>query len=202
MPDVVVSFVDGEMLYGTVPELQMDDPFLDLAVENLGSNARRALIPLTSIRQILVGASPPVPSTRELERMPRVALRFVDGQVERAYVATPARLQRFGAVWDLVDPSAEQRRLVGVPYTAIKAAFYIRRWDSRPPGQRRSAGTDAGGETDELATVHAARLRRRLGRRLHLPETGLLERIRGGLPDGGEGVGTAVEGAPDEETAG
>ncbi|HVA21087.1 MAG TPA: hypothetical protein VNN74_03190 [Candidatus Micrarchaeia archaeon] len=198
MPDVVVSFLDGEVLYGTVPALQMEDPFLDLAVENLGSNARRALIPLTSLRQILVGGNPPVPSAKELERLPRVALRFTDGQVERAFVATPARLQRFGAVWDLVDPAAEQRRLVGVPYTAIKAAFYIRHWDSRPPARRR-AGPEGGGESDQLASVHAARLGRRLGRRLRLPEQGLLERLRGSpAPTAEAGASTADPAAAEE----
>ncbi len=192
MPDVVVSFLDGEMLYGTVAELQMEDPYLDLSVENLGSNARRALIPLTSVRQILVGESPPLPAARELERLPRIALRFTDGQVERAYVATPARLQRFGAVWDMVDPGAEQRRLVGVPYTAIKAVFFITDWDSRPPGRRGGAAADRGLETDQLASVHAERLRRRLGRRLRLPEAGLLERLRGAPAAGAAGPPAAA----------
>ncbi len=195
MTDIVVSFLDGEMLYGTVPALEMEDPFLDLSVENLGSNARRALIPLTSIRQILVGDDPPAPSQRELERLPRVALRFNDGQVERAYVVTPARLQRFGAIWDLVDPGGEQRRLVGVPYTAIKAAFYIRHWDSRPRGSRQPGEEGAADESDRLASVHAARRSRRLGQRLRPQEAGLLERLRSGGP------GTDSESVAAEPTA-
>ncbi len=160
MPEVVVSFLDGETLYGEVPVLQMDDPFLEVELHSLDGNARQALVPATAVRQVEVRTSPPLEEGRSLEELPRVALHFLDGQVMRAQVVSPATLQRFGAIWDVVEAGREERRLIAIPYTALKAAFYVRHWDTRRPDER--VGPDSDLDRHRLAEIqdriHRARL--------------------------------------------
>ncbi len=188
MPEVIVSFLDGEVLYGELPVLHLDDPFLDMDLHTMDGNARQALVPVSAVRQVdekdvkLSGAVP------ALDDLPRVALHFIDGQVLRAHVVTPASLQRFGSLWDVVDARTGERRLVGIPYTALKAAFYVRRWDTRPPLERAEsvAGLQAA-ERQKLAAIHAQRRRASL--------SGMLAKSTGGLLGRGQASGRSAAGA-------
>jgi len=157
MPEVIVSFLDGETVYGEVPVLHMDDPFLEVEVHSLDGNTRQALVPVSAVRQIDANSVPPLEGGQDPKEMPRVALHFLDGQVFRAHVVTPAVLQRFGAVWDVVEAAHGDHRILAIPYTALKAAFYVRHWDTRRPEDRQ--GLAANSERRKLAEIQARRSR-------------------------------------------
>ncbi|MHB1527666.1 MAG: hypothetical protein ACYCZN_15575 [Candidatus Dormibacteria bacterium] len=174
MPEVIVSFLDGEVLYGEVPLLHMDDPFLEVDLHSLDGNTRQALVPVAAIRQIDATGVPPIPEDADRAHLARVALHFLDGQVFRAEVVTPASLQRFGAVWDVIEADVGERRILAIPYTALKAAFYVRHWDTRHPLDRH--GTAAQVEQRKLAEIQARRSRAVLESRMP-PRAGLLSRV-------------------------
>lgn len=180
MPEVIVSFLDGELLYGDLPLLHMDDPFLEIELQSLGGNLKQALVPVSAVRQIDATGTPPPPSDKPLEQMAKVALHFLDGQVQRALVVTPASLQRFGAIWDVVETATGERRIFAVPYTSLKAAFYVRHWDTRRPEAR--TGSPAEVEQRRLAELHDRRSKART-RTPQARGTGLMERLNPGPED-------------------
>lgn len=175
MPEIVLAFLDGELMYGSVAALQLDDPFLEVEAHGLDGNNRQALVPASSVRQIDQAGVAPLPPETDLEPMPRVALHFLDGQVFRAHVVTPATLQRFGAVWEVVEAETRQHRIFAIPYTSLKAAFYVRHWDTRRPADRQATDPEER-ERMRLAEIQARRARAAVtdGRPL---ENGLLRRI-------------------------
>jgi hypothetical protein len=157
MPEVIVSFLDGETLYGEVPTLHLNDPFLEVELHSLDGNTRQALVPASAVRQVEVRQVEPVRDGRDVKELPRVALHFADGQVFRAHVVSPAELQRFGAVWDVIEAGHEEHRVLAIPYTALKAAFYVRHWDTRRPADRDSTTEETEGR--RLAEIQARRSR-------------------------------------------
>lgn len=178
MPEVVVSFTDGEILYGELPLLHMDDPFLDLDLHTLDGNARQALVPVSAVRQIDLTKVAQPGAEVDLKVLARVALHFTDGQVLRAHVVAPASLQRFGSVWDIIDAKSREHKICAIPYTSLKAAFYVRRWDTRSPLERASSVTaSAAQQRRRLAEIQARRGRESLTRRLPRPLGGLLDRV-------------------------
>ncbi|MGH7643312.1 MAG: hypothetical protein ACRENX_09955 [Candidatus Dormibacteria bacterium] len=178
MPEVVVSFLDGEVLYGELPLLHMDDPFVDLDLHTLDGNARQALVPVSGVRQIDLTKVPQLGEQVDLKELARVALHFVDGQVLRAHVVTPASLQRFGSVWDIIDAKSREHKICAIPYTALKGAFYVRRWDTRPPLERSSSVAQGqAGQRRRLAELQARRNREGLSRRLPRVPGGLIDRV-------------------------
>jgi hypothetical protein len=183
VPEVVVSFLDGELIYGELPLLHMDDPFLEIQLQSLGGNLKESLVPVSAVRQIDATGTPPPPSDQPLNQMPKVALHFLDGQVMRAMVVTPASLQRFGAVWDVVEAGTGQRRIFAIPYTALKAAYYVRHWDTRRPDARNGTPTEV--EQRRLAELHDRRSK--AGANVPRPRgTGLMDRLSPGPDDGTE----------------
>jgi hypothetical protein len=175
VPEVVVSFLDGEVLYGDLPGLQMDDPFLDLDLHTLDGNARQALVPVSGVRQIDLTKVAQPGDQIDIKELARVALHFIDGQVLRAHVVKPASLQRFGAVWDIIDAKSREHKICAIPYTALKGAFYVRRWDTRSPLER--SRSVASGEGHRLAEVQARRSREAMSRRLPRPLGPLMDRV-------------------------
>lgn len=184
LPEIVLAFLDGELMYGSVAALQLDDPFLEVELHGLDGNNRQALVPASSVRQIDQAEVAPLPPETDLEPLPRVALHFVDGQVFRAHVVTPATLQRFGAVWEVVEAETREHRIFAIPYTALKAAFYVRHWDTRRPADRQTVDLEER-ESARLAEIHARRARAAVPDG-HARPTGLLRRLD---PDRGSGPG-------------
>ncbi|MDA8330542.1 MAG: hypothetical protein M0027_04925 [Candidatus Dormibacteraeota bacterium] len=193
MPEVIVSFLDGETLYGEVPTLHLDDPFLEVELHSLDGNTRQALVPASAVRQVEVRQVEPIEVGRDVKEMPRVALHFADGQVFRAHVVNPASLQRFGAVWDVIEAGHDEHRVMAIPYTAMKAAFYVRHWDTRRPVDRDSSAEETEGR--RLAEIQARRSRAALESRVSR-SSGL--RARMGITDDG-GSRRRGEGAAEEQ---
>ena len=179
MPQVVVTFHDGEVLFAEIDGPTFDLPVLEAEIRNVDSNSERALLPVTAIREILVSDGGPVPSGDVLETWDRAAFHFTDGQVLRARIGPEPLLGRHGGVWTLLEPDAEETRVVGIPYTSLKGVFRIRQWDSRPAGERaaRAAGVpvhleamvDALAERQARSTPGEATRRRPLADRMNRP---------------------------------
>ena len=152
MPQVVISFNDGEIAHVVTPEITFDLAVLEAEFPSLEPNNERALFAVSSIRQVLIGDPAPAPPPEELARWDRAAFHFVDGQVLRASIRPRAILGRFGGVWELVEPGDIELRTIGIPYAALKGVYRIRQWDARPANER-SGDT----RTDQLARILAER---------------------------------------------
>ncbi len=151
MPLVLISFLDGEIVHAEVGDLSFDRPLVEAEVRGADPNNERALLPLTAIRQIVVGQSAPAPE--DLSGWDRAAFHFLDGQVLRASVAPDSLLGRFGGLWRAVEPGSPEMRTLGIPYSSLKGVFKLRQWDSRPVGARSGADT----HLDQVARILAER---------------------------------------------
>ena len=109
---------------------------IEAEVRGVEPNNQRAILPLTSITQIVVGGPEPAPAHDVLEGWDRAAFHFVDGQVLRVSIAPDALLGRHGGIWKVFPPGGVEVTTLAVPYSALKAVFHVRQWDSRPLSER------------------------------------------------------------------
>jgi hypothetical protein len=167
---VLIRFLDGEILHGDVDDLSFDRALLEVDVRGADPNNERALLPLSSIRQVVIGDAETAPA--EASTWDRAALHFIDGQVLRAHIAPDSRLGRFGGVWQIVEPGLPEVRTLGIPYTALKGVFKLRQWDSRPLSAR------AGGETGASLSVRNLAEREASSSALPIGRPRRTERIR------------------------
>jgi hypothetical protein len=152
MPAVVISFLDGEVLYASTPEVTFDLAVLEAEFPGIESNSERALLSVSAIRQILIGDPEPAPPEYELSAWDKAAFHFIDGEVMRASIAPRALLGRFGGVWQVVEPGLDELRTVGISYAALKGVYRIRQWDGRPLYERNGESS-----LDHLARILAER---------------------------------------------
>ena len=141
MPTVKVRFFDDETLEGTVSNLSFDEADFLLQVEDPSGldNNEMAWIPLSAVKWVDL----PDRNLGEGAAVRRkVAVRFLDGEVLRGFVEGELERHRFGLVTDLhpenATTDARPRRL-GIPFSAIKALFYVREFDGRAPDERGSS---------------------------------------------------------------
>lgn len=129
---VLVHFADNEIAEGTTSSLDLDRPEFDFWFDGRVSNSREAIIPLASVKRVLVGrddVSPALP-TGELRK---IAVHFWDGEVLRGLLTSVPHRHRFAMRLDLVDAEAQRCETWALPYHAVKAVFFLRTWDTRPP---------------------------------------------------------------------
>ena len=129
---VLVRFADDEILDGAVDRLDLDRPDFELTVSDPGTNNRRALIPLPSVKCLTLGRRPLDPPMT-IDNMQKVALRFLDGEVIKGLIADNPQRNKYGVTVELVSPAGDEIELLGIPYHSLKAVFYLKSWDSRPP---------------------------------------------------------------------
>jgi hypothetical protein len=166
---VLIRFLDGEILHGDVEDLSFDLTLLEADVRGADPNNERALLPLSAIRQVVIGNPEPAPPGASA--WDRAAFHFIDGQVLRAHVAPDSQLGRFGGVWQMVEPGLPEMRTIGIPYTALKGVFKLRQWDSRPLSAR-------GGAESPLSSVVRILAEREAGTAPLPPRQHRTERIR------------------------
>ncbi len=131
-PTVLVRFRDDEVMEGYVEKLTFDEPNLVLQLPEGAGNNERALIPLPSVKRVTLRAGKP--TAAELKRAARkVALRFQDGEVLKGYLDGELNHAGYGMTLRLLTIDKDRIETLGVPYAAIKALFYLKTWDSRPP---------------------------------------------------------------------
>jgi hypothetical protein len=138
---LTIRFVDNEVLEGTAEEVSLDSPDFRLAVEGASNNSG-AWIPLNAVKKINFESGPADAHVKEADKM--VALRFQDGEVMRGYLNGSLDHHRYGITLTLYAPDKSTMDTVGIPYTSLKALFYLKSWDGRPPGFRdRTRESDA-----------------------------------------------------------
>lgn len=153
MPQVVISFSDGEVLYAETPEISFDQQVIEAELRSVEPNNERALFPVTAIQLMVIGEPQPAPAESELATWDRAAFHFADGYVLRASIRPDdVHLGRHGGVWTLVEPGSSEQRTIAIPYSSLKGVFRIRQWDSRPLSERT-----ADGRLDQLARILSER---------------------------------------------
>jgi hypothetical protein len=157
-PSVIVRFRDDELLEGTATHISLDEPHFVLSVPEGASNNELAVIPLPSVKRLTFASEPPSPA--ELATTTRkVAIRFQDGEVLKGYLAGDLEHARYGVQLRLLSYERDRMETLGIPYTSLKALFFLKSWDSRPP------------EFDGAADVQ-------LGQRLQSPLVDLLSDMK------------------------
>jgi hypothetical protein len=132
---VRVRFFDDETLEGEAADLNLDEPDFLLHIHDPSGleNSEIAWIPLSAVKKIELpteeaGSSEP--------RGRKVAIRFLDGEVLRGYQGGEIKRHRYGlALQFLPEDGVPPKRLV-VPFSAIKALFYVREFDGRPAEEK------------------------------------------------------------------
>jgi hypothetical protein len=128
---VTIRFLDDEIMEGRVGAINLDQPNLELEMPDEASNNEHALIPLPAIKRITLTAGPP--SAAELARAERkVAIRFQDGEVLKGYLDGELQHAGHGVTMRLMTVEKDRIETLGIPYTALKALFYLKTWDTRP----------------------------------------------------------------------
>jgi hypothetical protein len=129
---VTIRFLDDEIIEGKVATISLDRPNLELEMLDQASNNERALIPLPSIKRIALGSG--APSAEEQARAEqKVAIRFQDGEVLKGYLDGELLHATYGVTMRLMAVEKDRIETLGIPYTALKALFYLKSWDTRPP---------------------------------------------------------------------
>ncbi|HEY8740022.1 MAG TPA: hypothetical protein VIN56_05485 [Candidatus Dormibacteraeota bacterium] len=165
MPDILLTFLDGEVFPAEAPLVDFTQPVLTVTSKEPGGNNRELIVPLSSVKYIVFGGDEADPEP-DLDTG-KVVIHFVDHEVLRAYAGRQTLGGAYGVIYNLVDPERRVRRRLGVPYTAVKAIFKVKTWDSRgqEPEQTFSqvvrilSGRDLVART-ERAGKTAARLRK------------------------------------------
>lgn len=131
MSQVKVRFFDDETLVGET-ELNLDEPdfLLDIYDPSGLENSEVAWIPLSAVKVVEFP-----PDGGHQAQSKKVAIRFLDGEVLRGHLGGEVSRHRFGISLYLhpEKPGAQdQVQRIGVPFSAIKALFYVREFDGRP----------------------------------------------------------------------
>jgi hypothetical protein len=128
---VTVRFLDDEIIEGQVGSLSLDAPNVELELPEAASNNERALIPLPAIKRIALWAGKPTAEQARTDR--KVAIRFADGEVLKGYLSGGLQLSGHGVTLKLLSVDRARIETLAIPYTALKALFYVKSWDTRPP---------------------------------------------------------------------
>jgi hypothetical protein len=130
---VTVRFFDDETLEGKPKDIDFDEAdFLLEVQDDTGlDNNELAWIPLSAVKWVEF-PTPEQPMTESPTR--KVAIRFLDGEVLRGHIDGTLARHRYGIVLNFhpEERGGPVRRL-GIPFSAVKALFYLREFDGRAP---------------------------------------------------------------------
>ena len=135
MAQVKVRFFDDEIMEGEARELDFDEPDFLVDVDDAAGieNNEMAWVPLSAVKWVEM----PLGEIHEPETPTRkVAIRFLDGEVLRGHVDGQLQRHRYGIVLHLHPEAGTEEgpvRKLGVPFSSIKALFYVREFDARHP---------------------------------------------------------------------
>lgn len=132
MPKLTVRFLDNEVIEGTANDVNLDSPDFHLEVGDGSSNNVGAWIPLPAVKKINLSSGPADAKVASAAKM--VALRFQDGEIVRGYLHGTLKHHQYGLTMTLYSVDKQSMDTIAIPYTSLKALFYLRSWDSRPPG--------------------------------------------------------------------
>jgi hypothetical protein len=126
MAKVVVRFFDDETLEGVARDLDFDEPDFLVEVDDAGGleNNETAWIPLTAVKWVELPRDQNLASETPTRK---VAIRFLDGEVLRGHLDGTLERHRYGVVLHLHGEQADSPiRKLGIPFSAVKALFFIR----------------------------------------------------------------------------
>ena len=124
----IYCFLDGETLHGDAPKGELETPFVQTGIHNLGTNNRGAFVPLSSLKYVLLDSRAPS-SEVDTARYHRIAIHFVDHEVLRGYSDRQMRPSRYGVTLSLVSPDQSEVKDLAIPFTALKGIFYLKTWE-------------------------------------------------------------------------
>ena len=145
MDRIKVRFFDDEAMQGSVDRLDLEQPdfVMHVDADPALNNNEVAWVPFSAVKYVEL-AWTPTNSSGEPAR--KVAIRFTDGDVIRGMVNGGLERRRYGLMVALepadgeLDVAGSERRQLAIPFTAIKALFYIREWDARGQYQGDPSG--------------------------------------------------------------
>jgi len=140
MAKVIVRFFDDEKLEGTARDLDFDEPDFLVEVDDADGleNNETAWIPLTAVKWVEMPRDQNLATETPTRK---VAIRFLDGEVLRGHLDGTLARHRYGVVLHLHAENADSPvRKLGIPFSAVKALFFIREFDAR--------GEEAGGVSE------------------------------------------------------
>jgi hypothetical protein len=136
---VVIRFRDNEIVEGQVPELDFDRADVLVSVPESSSNNRTMIVPLAAVKTMLLDRSDFRPEP-DGTRLRKAAIRFWDGDVLKGFLDSDPERHRHAMTMQLVSPALDAVETIAIPYTAIKAIFFVKAWDGRPPVYVRETG--------------------------------------------------------------
>ena len=128
MPEVHLTFVDGEVIRAETDLIDFGQPVVKALALDGDSNNEELTIPLSSLKYIVMSGSE-APS--ETDAMTKMVIHFTDHEVLRAYADREVLGGPYGVIYTLVEPKGKVRRRIGVPYTAVKAIFKVKDWNGK-----------------------------------------------------------------------
>jgi hypothetical protein len=128
VPHAIYCFLDGETLHGDPPRRELETPFIQTDVHNVGTNNRGAFVPLSSLKYVLLDSRAPTDPV-DMSRYQRVAIHFVDHEVLRGYSDRMIRPSRYGVTISLVSPDQSEVKDLAIPFTALKGIFVLKTWE-------------------------------------------------------------------------
>jgi hypothetical protein len=132
VPNLTVRFVDNEVIEGSADDFTLEEPDFHLAVSESAGNNTAAWIPLPAVKKINLDSGPADEHAATADKM--VAVRLQDGEVLRGYLNGSLEHHRYGLSLTLYSRDKSTMDTFAIPYTSLKALFFLKTWDSRPPG--------------------------------------------------------------------
>lgn len=131
MPEVLLTFHDGEVMRAETALIDFHQPVIVVEAADVRANNREITIPLSSVKFLVFGGEEE--ALEPDEETKKVVVHFSDHDVMRAYAGRSTLGGPYGIIYTLWDAEKMIRRQIGIPYNSVKAIFKVRRWDSRQP---------------------------------------------------------------------
>lgn len=136
---VLVRFADDEIAEGTTSDIDLERADFDLTFDTPRDNSQAAIVPLASVKRVLLRRESITASIPD-DMLRKVALHFWDGEVVTGLLRTVPERHQHGMTLELITPRADRAEIYALPYHAIKAVFFLRTWDTRPPQLEKQGG--------------------------------------------------------------
>jgi hypothetical protein len=136
---IVIHFLDGELLEAESDAV--DQQRLTFLVRPTSGNNRLAWISLSAIKHITFPDAPvdPAPDSRGGPGREKVVVRFLDGEVVRAYKDEAFSQEGLCFNLRLIDGETGHLQRALISSYGVKAIFFVDQWDSRSPAEESQA---------------------------------------------------------------
>src|SRR5207245_10823669 len=141
MSKAIFPFFYDETLERVARDLDFAEPDFLVEVDDAGGleNNETDCIPLTAVKWVELPRDQNLASETPTRK---VAIRFLDGEVLRGHLDGTLERHRYGVVLHLHGEQADSPiRKLGIPFSAVKALFFIREFDAR--GEEAGSASEA-----------------------------------------------------------